>query len=139
MKINSNVSDNNESKPKAQINKNNSHLMKNNSNKGNFSENFNNSSINSTLKNYKLKISLENKTEKTKEIRKNKQIFVKDEKTKLYLKHRNLGKIANLKEENRNISHHITFENCLELKKFNFKSFLEVFTLIVMISLFVLF
>jgi len=70
--------------------------------------------------------------------RENEKLFRKDEKSKLFLQHKNIKALSSIEDEIKKISSDSGFKNCLELDKFNFKSFIEVFAVIVMISIVVL-
>ena len=95
----------------------------------NFLNNETNRSINKT-------ISTAFKIEK--KARENEKLFSKYENTNLSIQHRRILSVTSIEDEIKKISSSSEFKNCLELNKFNFKSFLEVFAVIVMHSLIIL-
>ena len=65
-------------------------------------------------------------------------LFDKYENSNLSIKHKRILSVTSIEDEIKKISSSSEFKNCLELNKFNFKSFLEVFAVIVMLSLIIL-
>ena len=96
----------------------------------------NNTILNNTInhtENYSMNISVKKSNR-----RENEKLFRKDEKSKLFLQHKKIKALSSIEDEIKKISSNSGFKNCLELDKFNFKSFIEVFAVIVMISIVIL-
>ena len=69
------------------------------------------------------------------------KLISSDENTKLFIKHKKIASISSIskiEDEIKKISFNTEFKNCLEFKKFNFRSFIEIFAVIVIVSMIIL-
>ena len=90
---------------------------------------------NNTINDKKLNTS---KSPKKKKEDEKEKLFAREENSKLFIEHKKILSISSIEDEIKKISSSTDFRDCLELNHFNFKSFIEVFAVVVMISLIIL-